>query len=230
MENIIPFSSFDHDDINESHGGYRDNTKEGGVRNFNYSKIVVIDGSLFKLGKDEIDTNNEQFKRAVEILKPMLDSTIVVNGSASAVGSDKGYDNKKLAADRAKNFVNALKAAGVNTSRYEITSTVGKATVPNSKEADAEQNVSFKIKQNGSTVKFELARDNTAVVMPKIDKIKNVAPPIVVGGDYEYMVYKVTFKKGTAPQVAAQIAQAAKTSGAYLRNITQEYTNLINKK
>jgi hypothetical protein len=230
MENIIPFSNFYHDDLNESLGGGRDNTKEGGVKNFNYSKIVVLDGSLFKLGKDEIDTDNDQFKRAVEILKPMRDSAIVVTGSASAVGSDKGYDNKKLAANRAKNFVEALKAAGVNTSRYIINSVVGKATVPNSPAANAEQNVTFKIKEHGSTVKFELERDNTAVVVPKLDKIKNVAPPIVDGGDYEYMVYKVTFKKGNASQVAAKITQAAKDSGAYLRNITKEYTNLVNKK
>lgn len=230
MENIIPFSNFHFNDLNESLGGGRDNTKEGGVKNFNYSRIVKLDGSLFKLGKDEIDTNNDQFERAVEILKPMKDSAIVVTGSASAVGNDKGYDNKKLAADRAKNFVDALKKAGVNTSRYIINSVVGKATVPNSPAANAEQNVTFKIKENGSTVKFELERDNTAVLVPKIDKIKNVAPPIVVGGDYEYMVYKLSYKKGNASQVAAKITQAAKDCRADLRNITKEYTNLINKK
>jgi hypothetical protein len=230
MENIISFSNFYSNDLNESLGGGRDSTKEGGVKNFNYSKIVVLDGSLFKLGKDEIDTDNDQFKRAVEILKPMKDSSIVVTGSASAVGNDKGYDNKKLAADRAKNFVAALKSAGVNTSRYIINSVVGKATVPNSPAANAEQNVTFKIKKNGSTVRFELERDNTAVVIPKIDKIKNIAPPIIKGGDYEYMVYKVTYKKGDAPKVAAKITQAAKDSGSDLRNVTKEYTNCINKK
>ena len=224
------FSDFSDADLNESLGGGRDNTKEGGVKNFDYSRIVVLDGSLFKLGKDQIDTNNEQFKRAVEILKPMKDSSIVVTGSASAVGSDKGYDNKKLAENRAKNFIAALKDAGVNTGRYIANYVVGKATIPNSAQANAEQNVTFKIKENGSTVKFELARDNTAVVIPKIDKIKNIAPPILADGEYEYMVYKVTYKKGNAPQVSAKITQAAKDSGAYLRNITKEYTNLVNKK
>ena len=230
MENIIAFSNFFESGINESLGGGRDNTKEGGVKNFNYSKIVVLDGSLFKLGKDEIDTDNDQFKRAVEILKPMRDSAIVITGSASAVGNDKGYNNKKLAEDRAKNFVAALKGAGVNTTKYITDSVVGKATVPNSTAANAEQNVTFKIKENGSTVRFELERDNSSVLVPKIDKIKNVAPPIIEGGDYEYMVYKVTYKKGTGTQVASKITQAAKDSGAYLRNITKEYTNLVNKK
>lgn len=230
MKNIIPFSNFYSDDLNESLGGGRDNTKEGGVKNFSYSKEVLLDGSLFKLGKDEIDTDNSQFKRAVEILKPMKDSAMVITGSASAVGSDKGYDNKKLATDRAKNFVAALKAAGVNTSKYIINSYVGKATVPNSPAANAEQNVKFKIQKDGSAVKFELERDNTAVVVPRIDRIKFVAPPIVVGGDHEYFVFKLSFKKGNGPQVAAKIAQAAKDTGADLRNITKEYTNLINKK
>jgi hypothetical protein len=230
MENIIAFSDFNDNDLNESLGGGRDNTKEGGVRNFNYSKIVVLDGSLFKLGKDEIDTTNNQFKQAVEILKPMRDSSIVVTGSASAVGNDKGYNNKKLAEDRAKNFIAALKDAGVDTGRYIANYVVGKATVPNSPQANAEQNVTFKIKKEGSTVKFELARDNTAVVIPKIFKIKNVAPPILVNGDYEYMVYKVTYKKIEATNVAEAITKAAKDSGAYLRNITKEYTNLVNKK
>ena len=71
MKNIIPLSNFESDEINESLGGGRDSTKEGGVKNFNYSKIVKLDGSLFKLGKDQIDTTNPQFQRAVEILKPM---------------------------------------------------------------------------------------------------------------------------------------------------------------
>lgn len=230
MKNIIHFSNFSDLDLNESLGGGRDNTKEGGVKNFSYSKIVVLDGSLFKLGKDQIDTNNEQFKRAVEILKPMKDSTIVVTGSASAVGNDKGYNNKKLAEDRAKNFIAALKDAGVNTGRYIANYVVGKATIPNSAQANAEQNVTFKIKENGSAVSFELDRDNTAVVIPKIDKIKNIAPPIITNGEYEYMVYKVTYKKGRGLQVADAITKAAKDSGAYLRNISQEYTKLVNKK
>jgi hypothetical protein len=230
MENLIEFSNFHHEGINESLGGGRDNTKEGGVKNFNYSRIAVLDGTLFKLSKDEIDTDNNQFKRAVEILKPMNDSAIVITGSASAVGNDKGYNNKKLAENRAKNFVAALKSAGVNTSKYITNSVVGKATVPNSPAANSEQNVSFKIKKNGSTVRFELERDNTSVVITKLDKIKNIAPPIIEGGDYEYMVYKITYKKGNASQVAAKISQATKDSGAYVRNITKEYTNLINKK
>jgi hypothetical protein len=44
------------------------------------------------------------------------------------------------------------------------------------------------------------------------------------------MVYKVTYKKGKGSQVADAITKAAKDSGAYLRNISKEYTNLINKK
>jgi outer membrane protein OmpA-like peptidoglycan-associated protein len=229
MKNIIPLSNFESDEINESLGGGRDSTKEGGVKNFNYSKIVKLDGSLFKLGKDEIDTTNPQFQRAVEILRPMRNSAIVVVGSASAVGSDKGFDNKKLALDRAKNFVEALKTSGVDTSKYITNSVVGKATIANSKEANAEQCVTFKIKENGSAIRFEIERDNTAVVVPKVFKIKNVAPPVPAEGDYVYLVYKVTIKKEKAAEVAKKIADGVKGSGGYLANITKEYLNLLKK-
>jgi outer membrane protein OmpA-like peptidoglycan-associated protein len=229
MKNIIPLSNFESDEINESLGGGRDNTKEGGVKNFNYSKIVKLDGSLFKLGKDQIDTTNPQFQRAVEILKPMKNSAIVVVGSASAVGTDKGFDNKKLASDRSKNFIEALKASGVDTSKYIANSVVGKATVANSKEADAEQCVTFKIKENGSAIKFEIARDNTAVVVPKIFKIKNVAPPVPVDGDNVYLVYKVTINKNKVAEVSKKITDGVKGSGGYIANITKEYINLLNK-
>jgi len=229
MKNIIPLSNFESDEINESLGGGRDNTKEGGVKNFNYSKIVKLDGSLFKLGKDQIDTTNPQFQRAVEILKPMKNSAIVVVGSASAVGTDKGFDNKKLASDRSKNFIEALKASGVDTSKYIANSVVGKATVANSKEADAEQCVTFKIEKNGSAIRFEIERDNTAVVMPKIFKIKNVAPPVPAEGDHVYLVYKVTIKKDKVSEVAKKIADGVKGSGGYLANITNEYLNLLKK-
>ena len=63
MNNIKSFNEL----INESLGGGRDTTRPGGVKSFNYNRVVVLDGSLFKLGKDQIDTNNEQFKKAVEI-------------------------------------------------------------------------------------------------------------------------------------------------------------------
>lgn len=219
MNNIKSFNEL----INESLGGGRDTTRPGGVKSFNYNRVVVLDGSLFKLGKDQIDTNNEQFKKAVEILKPLRDSKIEITGSASAVGSDKGFDNKKLALDRAKNFVEALKKSGVDTKNYIIKSTVGKATIANSPEANAEQNVKFKMKEAAEGLKFEQAIDNTATLKPKIDKIKDVSPPKIEDPTMEYMVYKFTFKKGKSKEVYNKIAEVKKL-GASLENVTAEYS------
>jgi hypothetical protein len=224
MNNIKTFGEL----ISESLGGGRDTTRSGGAESFNYSKIVVIDGSLFKLGKDQIDTNNEQFKRAVELLKPLRDSKIEITGSASAVGSDKGFDNNKLALDRAKNFVEALKKSGVDTKNYIIKSKVGKATVANSPEANAEQNVSFKIKEAAEGIRFVRAIDNTATEKKKLIGIKDTKSPEIEDSKYEYMVYKFRYPRGKSNEVYSKISEVKKI-GADLENITKEYNQLKNR-
>lgn len=214
--------------INESLGGGRDTTRPNREKTFTYNKTVILDGSLFKLGKDQIDTNNTQFKQAVEILKPLRDSEIEVTGSASAVGQSTGFDNKKLALARANNFVAALKKAGVDTSNYIIKSKIGKATVPNSPEADAEQKVEFKLIQAAEGIKWEKAIDNTAIVLPKIGKIKDVLPPEIDDTKMEYMVFKVTYKKGKKNEISDRIYNL-KNFGVIVNDVTSVYYKCLSK-
>jgi hypothetical protein len=222
MNNIKSYKEL----INESLGGGRDTTRPGGVKTFSYNKVVVLDGSLFKLGKDQIDTNNIQFKQAVEILKPLRNSEIEVTGSASAVGESSGFDNKKLALDRANNFIEALKKAGVDTSAYRVKIKVGKATVPNSPEADAEQNVKFKLLRAAEGIRFEQAIDNTATVkIPKI-KIKDVDPPKIEDKTMEYMVFKLTYKKEKKNEIQKKIEEIKKL-GVTAENVTSIYFNCV---
>ena len=214
--------------INESLGGGRDTTRSNREKTFTYNKIVILDGSLFKLGKDEIDTNNTQFKQAVEILKPLRNSKIEVTGSASAVGQSTGFDNKKLALDRANNFVAALKKAGVDTSSYIIKSKVGKATVPNSPEADAEQKVEFKLLRAAEGIKWEKAIDNTAIVLPKIGKIKDVLPPKIEDVTREYKVFRVEYEKGRKNEILAKIQELKKLE-VTLTDVTSVYYKCLLK-
>ena len=222
MNNMKSFQAHQ-ESLDESLGGGRDSTKSGGVKNFNFNKIVKLDGNLFKLGKDEIDTNNIQFTKAINILKPLKDSEIEVIGSASAVGNDKGFDNSALAKKRADNFVEALKKAGVNTTNYKIKSVVGKATVPNSKEADREQNVTFQLIKKGSSIRFELERDNTATVQPRIHRIMKVIPPVIKDGDYEFSVVRITHPKGKRAEILKTLNTAIKPLRAFGQDVTEEY-------
>ena len=131
-----------------------------------------IGSSLFKNGIDSIDTKNPQFLTLVQKLKNIPSNyNVFIEGGASAVGSSTGYDNMSLAKRRASNFINALKNFNVNTHNIKLsTPVVGKSTIKNSPEAEAEQYVKITvIKPN----KIESAIDNTAVKKPQ-EKIGNM--------------------------------------------------------
>ena len=131
-----------------------------------------IGSSLFKNGIDSIDTKNPQFLTLVQKLKNIPSNyNVFIEGGASAVGSSTGYDNMSLAKRRSSNFINALKKFNVNTNNIKLsTPVVGKSTIKNSPEAEAEQYVKITvIKPN----KIESAIDNTAVKKPQ-EKIGNM--------------------------------------------------------
>jgi outer membrane protein OmpA-like peptidoglycan-associated protein len=126
MKNIKSYSDLVNESLNEDNIGSAYTRQD--QLTFTPGSTTILDGSLFKLGKDQIDTNNSQFKKAVDLLKPLGTPIITIQGGASAVGNDKGFDNMGLAKRRAENFVRALKAAGVDTSLYITKSGVGTAT------------------------------------------------------------------------------------------------------
>lgn len=145
----------------------------GGPERFETSIInrpVQMGEGLFKLGSDKINTNSDEFKRALSILRVAPGAVVEIQGGASAVGSDRGYDNKALAERRSQNFITALKNSGVDTSGYQVLGgVVGKATKANSPEANAEQFVRFTIKPTpGLKIDQKIAIDNTAVAMKNL--------------------------------------------------------------
>ncbi len=125
---------------------------------------IIIDGSLFKNGIANIDKSNPQYKTAIRQLKELpADMTVNIEGGASAVGSQSGYDNDKLANLRATNFINAAKQDGVKVNMTP-SGFVGSAKVKNSPQAEAEQYVKINFTKGGGY------RPETAVDKTRTDK------------------------------------------------------------
>jgi len=79
---------------------------------------IQLGALLFGTGVDRIDVNSTPFQDAVQIVRWLYiqrkstrtpkQGTLIIRGSASAVGSSSGYDNFALAQRRAKNLFNSL--------------------------------------------------------------------------------------------------------------------------
>jgi len=219
MKNIKSYLDLVNENLNEDNIGSAYTRQD--QLTFTPGSTTILDGSLFKLGKDQIDTNNPQFKKAVDLLKPLGTPIITIQGGASAVGNDKGFDNMGLAKRRAENFVRALKAAGVDTSLYVTKFGVGTATVPNSPEANAEQFVKI-IYTKGPRGQYIGAIDN-ATVKKQIIPINKVVPPVEVGRDF--VILKVFYDKDTKDKVMSSVVNSTKSLKAVVRDVTGAYNN-----
>ena len=219
MKNIKSYLDLVNENLNEDNIGSAYTRQD--QLTFTPGSTTILDGSLFKLGKDQIDTNNSQFKKAVDLLKPLGTPIITIQGGASAVGNDKGFDNMGLAKRRAENFVRALKAAGVDTSLYITKSGVGTATVPNSAEANAEQFV--KIIYTKETRGQYIAAIDNATVKKQIIPINKVVPPVKVGRDF--VILKVFYDKDTKDKVMSSIVNSTKPLKAVVRDVTGAYNS-----
>ena len=219
MKNIKSYSDLVNENLNEDNIGSAYTRQD--QLTFTPGSTTILDGSLFKLGKDQIDTSNPQFKKAVDLLKPLGTPIITIQGGASAVGNDKGFDNMGLAKRRAENFVRALKAAGVDTSLYITKSGVGTATVPNSAEANAEQFV--KIIYTKETRGQYIAAIDNATVKKQIIPINKVVPPVEVGRDF--VILKVFYDKDTKDKVMSSIVNSTKPLKAVVRDVTGAYNS-----
>jgi hypothetical protein len=219
MKNIKSYSDLVNENLNEDNIGSAYTRQD--QLTFTPGSTTILDGSLFKLGKDQIDTSNPQFKKAVDLLKPLGTPIITIQGGASAVGNDRGFDNMGLAKRRAENFVRALKAAGVDTSLYITKSGVGTATVPNSAEANAEQFV--KIIYTKETRGQYIAAIDNATVKKQIIPINKVVPPVEVGRDF--VILKVFYDKDTKDKVMSSIVNSTKPLKAVVRDVTGAYNS-----
>jgi len=145
------------------------------------SKLVdttkKLRGGLFKTGSDQVDTSSSEFQQAVRELTPVgnIGNPVEIVGGASSVGSDRGFDNKRLATRRAMNFKTALQNAGVNTKNMFVTDViVGSATERNSPEALQQQYVSYTVRDTDYKIDYQTAIDNTATVRQDIKRQLNL--------------------------------------------------------
>ena len=153
---------------------------------------IQLTGNLFKTGSSIIDTNSTPFQDAIGVFTKLdqagYQGKLIIKGSASAVGQERGFDNMALARKRAENFWKAVQKWFNNTPRgsqfgfeVQLDAMVGTATVPNSKEALAEQCV-YLIwvgeDKKEDKLKYELVQpiDNTAVAVKPIP-IKPIVLP-----------------------------------------------------
>ena len=155
---------------------------------------IQLTGNLFKTGSSIIDTNSTPFQDAIGVFKKLDEAgyqgKLIIRGSASAVGQERGFDNMALARKRAENFWKAVQKWFANQDipagfqfgfEVQLDAMVGTATVPNSKEALAEQCVYLIWVGEGKKedkLKYELVQpiDNTAVAVKPIP-IKPIVLP-----------------------------------------------------
>lgn len=217
MKNLKDFGSFN--PVNEDNIGSA-YTRQGGYK-FVPGSEIILDGTLFKLGVDKVDTNAEQFKKAIQALKSIGSATVEIEGGASAVGSDTGYDNDALAERRASNFIKAARDSGVKAFMTS-SARVGKSTVANSPEANAEQYVKIKYKEApmGYTV---IGIDNATVAQKGPIKADDI--PQIEKGETGYKILKVVFKKGAQNKVTQELQDLVEDSDSilYLYDVSKAY-------
>ncbi len=144
---------------------------------------ITLGAGLFLNGVDKIDTSSTEYqdgiKKIQEVSKKNNGSLdVTVTGGASAVGSPT-YDNEGLAKRRSQNFVNSVKDKFPNI-KFNIKTTIGKATVKNSPEANAEQFVKLSFTESSLKSTTTQAIDNTAAVRQDLVRaVKNVPKPKV---------------------------------------------------
>jgi hypothetical protein len=171
--------------IEEQHGGGPWFGRAPGPATVGYREVkkpVMMDGSLFANGIDKIDTNSQQFQKGVDAIKnassKIKNLEVTVQGGASAVGNQSGYDNKSLATRRSSNFIKAIKPIFPNVTFSVGAPIVGVATTKNSPEANAEQFVKLSFNTMGDEMYQIPAVDNTANVVRNLGiNRKLVTPP-----------------------------------------------------
>lgn len=142
--------------------------------------VTSYGNSTFSNGVDIINKNDPKIKEILLTISDLLkvtkgDVKVIVNGSASAVGSSSGYNNKSLATRRRDNLIKLIKDNSQSI-RLIVTpgaTVVGKSTVKDSAASTKEQYVSASISgQKIMTVPIKAEKgDNTNTYIPKIEKI-----------------------------------------------------------
>ena len=156
-------------------------------------EIKATGSGNFKIGIDSLDKSSKKFTEIIQLINDLLLNTkgtvkVVVDSGASSVGN-KGFDNQGLAERRRDKTIEDLRNYPF-TSKKRIEfikgkSTVGKSTVKNSSEAEAEQYVIVSVSGTGSITApiTGVQGDNTNVYRPELFKTDLVKKNIIDDGD-----------------------------------------------
>lgn len=135
--------------------------------------ITISGAANFALGKHEIIMSKPDVQTTIDKIRKFLTNNqsnkpirITVNGSASYIGSDSGFDNIELAEKRRDAMISILKQ--LFNDKLEIIT--GKAIVGsrNSKNFDLDQNISLQIQKLIPNVYMNQGIDNTDTYRPPI--------------------------------------------------------------
>ncbi len=213
--------------LTEALGGGAYTNEQPNKVEFKYSQISTLSGEeLFPTGSFKIDTSSKAFKDSLASIKLLPNGTEVeVQGGASAVGSKSGYNNKELAMNRARAFVEALKSAGVNNVNFTILGgKVGKSEVRDSPEAKKEQFVKFAIPQSLG-LDIQIARDNTAINRPPT-RYKAGDQIIPIDKSDYTLLFQIDYSpsKGQySSKITSAIESALKGKVLSIKNVTKKY-------
>lgn len=140
------------------------------------TKETQLGKALFKLGSSIVDTNSNEFRKAINLFSNNKVSNAIITPGVSAVsyrGEDaNGPRNIALGQNRAKNFIAALKNAIPNLqTQFSIQATlVGENNIPNSPEANAEQFVNIRYSSIEDMQVKQTPIDNTGTLRkPYVD-------------------------------------------------------------
>ncbi len=197
------------EDINEAIRGGSTNARPDSSKTTFENKTIELGKNLFKLGSDKINTNSEEFKKAVELINQAKAKTITIQGGASSVG--KSYDNKALADRRANNFKKALSDSGIDTSKMNIIPGIvtPNTDVPNSPEANKAQFVRFTMTgvQMGFSQQTSIDNLATANKVIPINKVKVKSDAKSVPTDF--IDVRIIFPKDKTPETILKVTKYA---------------------
>jgi hypothetical protein len=211
------------EDINEALGSGSTNARPDSSKTTFENRTIELGKNLFKLGSDKINTNSEEFKKAVNIINGAKANTITIQGGASSVG--KSYDNKALADRRANNFKKALSDSGIDTSKMNIIPGIvtPNTDVPNSPEANKAQFVRFTMTgvQMGFSQQFAIDNLATGRTIIPVNKVKVKSDTKTVGNTN--MDVRIVLSKDKSQENVLNLIKSALKGVAIQVNAMNKY-------
>lgn len=211
-------------EIGEALGSGSTNARPDSSKTTFENRTIELGQNLFKLGSAKINTNSDEFKKALEIIEKSDAGKISIQGGASSAGG-ADYDNQGLADRRANNFKKALSDSGVNTSNMSILPGIvtPNTDTPNSPEANKAQFVRFTMKDIQISFSQQFAIDNVATgraVIP-VNKVKVKSDTKTIGNTN--MDVRIVLSKDKAQEKVLNLIKSALKGVAIQVNVMNKY-------